>query len=147
LRTWLNGDFFDTAFSKLEQESIMTTTVLADENPYYGTADGNDTEDCLFLLSITEAEEYFGVSGKESCESRSCKPTAYAIAQGAVVNNEGGWTDGNCGWLLRTPARVREGRAYVTVDGYISGPITEYTGMYVDVSLSIRPAMWIAIDE
>jgi outer membrane protein assembly factor BamD (BamD/ComL family) len=148
LRTYLNGAFFDKAFSDLEQESILTTTVLADENPYYGTEDGNDTEDYLFLLSITEAEEYFGVSGTEICKARTCKPTAYAVAQGVAVNDEGGQAAGNSPWLLRTPSSIEDGRAYVTVEGYITGPATHSSGAYVDATGGgIRPAMWISIEE
>jgi hypothetical protein len=147
LRTWLNGDFFNTAFSRREQESIMTTNVLADDNPYYGTDDGNDTEDCVFLLSIPEAEEYFSVSVKKSSEFRICKPTAYALTQGVAVNDGGGQADGNAIWLLRTPAKYKYSRACVTVEGYITGAGTSSSGVFVDAtSCGIRPAMWISID-
>ena len=74
LRKWLNGDFYKSAFSVREKKLINTTSVVVHKNPKYktkpGTAFGrgknkliptigNDTNDKIFLLSITEVEKYF----------------------------------------------------------------------------------------
>lgn len=59
LRSWLNHDFFYSAFSEKEQTIILTTTVSADENPEYNVNPGSDTQDKMFLLSILEADKYF----------------------------------------------------------------------------------------
>ena len=75
LRTWLNGTFLNAAFSSDEAAMIATTTVTADKNPEYSTSAGNNTQDQVFLLSITEVEKYFS-----SDNDRKCVPTAYAIA-------------------------------------------------------------------
>jgi hypothetical protein len=57
LRTWLNIDFFADAFSVAESEKISTVMVPADLNDNYHSYvsnPGNETEDKIFLLSITQ---------------------------------------------------------------------------------------------
>ena len=93
LRTWLNDDFLNEAFSADEQSYIVQTTVTADENPKYDTDPGNDTKDRIFLLSIDEAEKYFSWGSR-----RRCEPTDYAVSNGAYESDSG-----NCWWWLRSP--------------------------------------------
>jgi hypothetical protein len=153
LRTWLNGDFYDSAFNAQEQSAIALTDVLADVNPRNNTDSGNDTTDKVFLLSIDDAEKYFA-----SDKDRKCAPTEYAIAQGAltsevywvdgkyVYTQSGGssdiyWVDGKptCCWWLRSPGASSICAASVCSDGSVS-----HLGDYVDYGGSaIRPAMWI----
>ena len=45
LRTWLNDAFLNTAFTSAEQAAIKNTTVVNDDNPYYGTEGGENTTD------------------------------------------------------------------------------------------------------
>ncbi len=59
LRAWLNGEYYDTAFSEEEKEAILETHLSNPDNPKYNTPGGNDTDDRIFLLSIDEAEKYF----------------------------------------------------------------------------------------
>jgi hypothetical protein len=47
-----NANFIGTAFTEAERESIATTSAVNDDNPDYGTAGGNDTDDKIFLLSL-----------------------------------------------------------------------------------------------
>ena len=94
LRTWLNEDFLNAAFSADEQERLVTATVTADPNPYFGSIPGSDTQDRVFLLSILEAYRYF-----ESIGARTLQATPYAAQNGAAVNEE----TGNSWWWLRSP--------------------------------------------
>lgn len=67
IRSWLNGDFINSAFSSNEQMAIKTTNLKNDDNPEYGTMGGNDTEDRIFLLSIDEAKnENYGFTNNYS---------------------------------------------------------------------------------
>ena len=93
LRKWLNNDFINAAFSADERTMIPTVTVSADKNPDYSTNPGNATQDQVFLLSITEVNKYFS-----SDSARQCKPTDYAVANGAWESDSG-----NCWWWLRSP--------------------------------------------
>lgn len=132
LRKWLNTDFINSAFSSDEKAKIPTVTVSADENPDYSTNPGNATQDQVFLLSITEANKYFG-----SDSARQCKPTDYAFANGAYVNS----VNGNCWWWLRSPGVTQDSAAYVHSSGDVYEP-----GSDVDIGTSaVRPALWISL--
>ena len=132
LRKWLNNDFINAAFSSYEKAMIPTVTVSADKN---STNPGNATQDQVFLLSITEANKYFG-----SDSARQCKPTDYAFANGAYVNS----VNGNCGWWLRSPG-VTQYSAHSAAYVHNSGGVYE-SGSDVDIGTSaVRPAMWISL--
>ena len=132
LRKWLNNDFINAAFSSYEKAMIPTVTVSADKN---STNPGNATQDQVFLLSITEANKYFG-----SDSARQCKPTDYAFANGAYFNS----VNGNCWWWLRPPG-VTQYSAHSAAYVHSSGGVYE-SGSDVDIGTSaVRPAMWISL--
>lgn len=134
LRKWLNTDFINSAFSSDEKAKIPTVTVSADKNHGYSANPGNATQDQVFLLSITEANKYFNSTG-----ARQCKPTDYAVANGAWES-----VDGNCGWWLRSPG-VTQYSAHSAAYVHNSGGVYE-SGCDVDIGTSaVRPAMWISI--
>lgn len=134
LRKWMNGTFLNNAFSTEEQAQIQNTTVSADKNPKYSTNPGNATTDKVFLLSIIEAEKYFS-----SDSARQCKPTRYAIANGAYVNSD----NGNCYWWLRSPGSYPHYAASVDRDGSV-----DYLGNNVySAPDCVRPALWINLDS
>ena len=136
LRKWLNEEFINTAFSESEKAKILTEKVLAHKNPNYSTVAGNSTNDKVFLLSITEANKYF-----DSDNERQCKPTQYAIANGAGV----GVSNGNCYWWLRSPGISEDRACYV---GAAGGVASSGKGGDVDLGdISVRPAMWIDISS
>ena len=135
LRTWLNGTFLNAAFSAEEQAGIVTTKVTADKNPSYSTDPGNDTNDKVFLLSITEVNQYFSNN-----DARKCAPTDYAIAQGANTSNSytaGGRATG--WWWLRSPGLYSSSAAGVRSAGSVySRGSTVLSSRGV-----IRPALWV----
>ena len=137
LRTWLNGTFFEEAFSTLEQKRILTTNVTADKNPEWSTDPGNDTQDKVFLLSIDEGNQYFS-SDKE----RKCTPTDFATtSQGAIASSSftSQNSESNCTWWLRSLGETSHDVAWVGMDGVIIE-----AGASVDSFLdAVRPAMWI----
>ena len=134
LRKWLNNDFLGAAFSAEEKAMIPTVTVSADKNPDYSTNPGNATQDQVFLLSITEANKYFS-----SDSARQCKPTKYAVANGAYVNSD----NSNCWWWLRSPGVNQDYAAYV----FTGGVVYEF-GCNVRVDdYAVRPALWIDMDS
>lgn len=105
LREWLNGEFYGTAFSDGEQGAIVERTVVNEDNPYYGTEGGNDTQDRVFLLSIGEATNpSYGFCENYSVDSvsRRMKTSDYAHARGAYNSTSSEYA-GNCWWWLRSP--------------------------------------------
>ena len=139
LRKWLNGEFFNSAFSADEQAEILDTKVTADENPNFDSYSGKDTTDKIFLLNITEIVKYFS-----SQEARRCVPTAYAIEQGAWLSSDnrvGGKS--TCWWWLRTTGELLTR----TVNGNSDGSVY-YRGSYVgDSDVCVRPALWIDLEK
>jgi hypothetical protein len=63
LRQWLNYDFF-YKFNRQEQSRICLSTIINEDNQWYGTKGGRNTQDRIFLLSISEVVKYFGDSGQ-----------------------------------------------------------------------------------
>lgn len=133
LRTWLNEDFFNAAFSTEEQGSIPTVRVSADWNPFCSTDPGNATQDKVFLLSTKEEEQYF--TALEA--AKQCKPTVYAKRRGADVDN----SNGNCAWWLRSPGNARTDASIV----YYDGSVDKYCIAVAYDAGAIRPAIWVSI--
>lgn len=93
LRQWLNGSFYDNAFSTEEKTMIMETELRNPDNPYYGTEGGNDTLDKVFLLGYNEYEpQTFGY--------QLCTPTVYGESQDIHIDTR---IAIQCRWWLRTP--------------------------------------------
>lgn len=135
LRAWLNGAFLNAAFMPEEQELIAETETRADLSRQFFMEQGNDTVDKLFLLSVSEAEDYcFALE-----EERRCAPTAYAAGLGAETDSRY-MQDGvpACTWWLRG-----SGDAAPAVEP--RGVIEE---MYYNVDFGggcVRPAMRVKL--
>ena len=115
IRKWLNGDFYNKAFTDQEKKSINFSN-LSD----VGTSDN------VFLCK-GEAEKYFANN-----DSRRCKPTEYAKNNGAYVNN------GYSVWWLRSPYPNYDYSVYfVDYVGYI------YYDDVCNSDYVARSALWI----
>lgn len=134
LRSWLNSEFYNTAFNDSEKASIRTTT-LNNPDSLYGSG-GNATNDKVFCLSTEEAKAYFGADdSKEQNPARATKPTVYAVARGATEFG------GNCWWWLRSPGYFLDDVARVIEDGYIYEGGLDIGYIYS----AVRPAIWIGL--
>lgn len=128
LRSWLNNDFLNAAFTQAQQDAILTTTLKNEDNPVFGTDGGLDTRDKMFLLSIAEAENLF-----RSNEDRVAKNTDYAKKQGVYDNNGAGW------WWLRSPGGYQSYAANV----YSNGVIFPLGNHISNADRAVRPAIWL----
>ena len=129
LRKWLNQDFLNTAFSEDEKAMIPTVTV----SPLNGRNSTAAAQDQVFLLSITEAMRFF-----PNDRVRVCKPTEFAVANGAYVNGD----TGNCWWWLRSPGFNPSYASFVDDDGAVSS----YGGTVLININAIRPALWVSLE-
>ena len=119
LKEWLNTEFFNKAFSSEEKSLIEDTP--------YGKA---------FLLSTDEAEEFL-----ESSSERRCKPTSYALSQGAFPYQGAFLYQGYCEWWLRLSDDDDYDAVCVLADGNFY-----FTGYYKDfASAAVRPAICIKL--
>ena len=147
LRTWLNTDFYNKAFSADDKQHIKKSYVTNDRNPDYNTDSGNATTDNVFLLSLDEVYQYFA-----NAVDRICYPTDYAEYQGGWTYYDNGMghekENGLCIWWLRS---VMDGNTavYIFNDSFTTSPYsysTEYARLYVDDSrASVRPAVWVQV--
>lgn len=140
LRSWLNGDFYNTAFSPTEQARIKTSAVVTEDNPEYGTDGGNDTNDKLFLLSCGEVKNpNYGFRPSVNIDkARQTMGTDFARSQGLYVNNYN-LGIGNSSWWLRSPGSNQHGTSFV----YYDGSVCDYNINHTSPNTGIRPAMRI----
>lgn len=139
LRKWLNEDFYNSAFSKEEQAVILTAEVSPDKNPEYETTPGNATQDKIFVLSMSEVNQYFPAPS-----SQNCWPTAYAVAHGVFASKSKDPSNaGSCGWWTRTPGWYQNRAVYVMSGGvfFTSG----IEGNDHNMQPAVRPAMWVSV--
>ena len=121
IRKWLNGEFYNRAFTEQEKKLIKGSSFF--ENLFGGVVDK------VFLLSKEEAEKYF-----VNNEARKCKATEYAVKNGAYVVDNGY----SC-WWLRSPNFNYGNSVY-----YVNGDGDVLNDCYVISSyLLARPALWI----
>lgn len=137
LRTWLNVDFLNTAFSPAERTAILLTEV--DNTPLLRTGTektdgGNSTADYVFLLSNHDVFALYFTDYKE----RYCAPTPYARERGAVAItiNQAGLAKGKTIWWLRSPGKEQDQAAVITNK---AGPGSRE--VYKD--FGVRPALWL----
>lgn len=112
IRSWLNYTFYEWAFSELQHEIIMTTTVdnsLYSAGYSYSSYANDDTEDKIFLLSYREVSNYD--------LDRKMKTTDYTRATGVNMSTADNHY-GNGSWWLRSRYIHRSYWAwYVDCDG------------------------------
>lgn len=148
LRTWLNSEFYETAFSEEEKEKIKKTTVLNNADANGGVDGGTDTEDQVFLLSVEEARKYFGEDGVEENGrnynlNRATTPTEYAKTKPLTIISGDKEYAGCSPYWLRTPGVAAHIAAIVDYNGdiYAFGHgVSEPKNM-------VRPAIWVEITE
>ncbi len=149
LRSWLNSEFYETAFDEEIREQILATRLENYSGEQYKNVFVGDvyTEDKVYLLSIYELFLSFETDrGAGSSEitflSKASRATAteYARAQGAWEKT---YDDGVFSpWLLRTPGLSSHHTARVDTFGAISyDSYNSYAGNV------IRPAIRISLAD
>ena len=162
LRKFLNEDFINNNFSEDEVKKIVTTSnpnsssnqVLSnywrfDKAPYsdmssQNHADGNTTEDKVFLLSVDEVLKYFP-NENETGDDKSEYPfniiktsddrTAYVTK--AATQGYFDYETGEGAWITRTLSDPNNRVVYITGKG-------QFFNFYTNAPMFIRPAMWIS---
>ena len=152
LRSHLNSEFFNNAFTSDEQQAVLLSEIQnkASED-YYSTVDGNPTQDRVFLLSIDEVQAYLPASTSSEPSKRAYGTDyLYGILQehqayGNVQNGD------PVMWALRAdvdtdrnPEKFGRVREIVVYDSQIQSIINTGGMRDPDGPLDvIRPAMWI----
>ncbi|WP_350454424.1 DUF6273 domain-containing protein [Slackia heliotrinireducens] len=169
IRAWLNGEFYNAAFSADEQAQIVATDLSTAKNAvppaageelsYQDSRAGTDTTDNVFLLSRIEAMDLFNNDA-----ARAAAPTEYAIAKGVytgVESDASGAIDeeasGNAPYWLRSEGYYAGYASVVLDSGYVNGDGfrqdgevkdgnadhgTELTSDYGG-NFGVRPCIWV----
>ncbi|MCQ2521953.1 MAG: FecR family protein [Lachnospiraceae bacterium] len=160
LRLWLNQDFYGEAFTETEKAHIQTTTCVNEDNPYWGAnglvtwvdpgeedypAGGNDTKDKVYLLSLEELEQYFGITAADF----------YSFYYEVIDLDEywnlcdeklGGLLKSECatgefeGWWLRSPGYASDCVAYVSTNDAV-----DMSGTGAMSCIGVRPVIRIGL--
>jgi len=140
LRKYLNGRFYN-AFSLEERALIIETVVRNPDNLWFGTEGGNDTADKVFLLSLEEADQYFGGSGDYLNEVRQGE-NEWFVSNAYDGDRVATYSDRSYGyWWLRSPGGVCNRAAYVYYDGQVS----VYGTSVSLTNIGVRPALWLRL--
>lgn len=119
LRKWLNEDFYNTAFSKLQQDRIQKLT-RENKSLHDSKYDSNPTSDKITLLSCWDAlntSYWFSSSGSTNNTARQRKGTDYAKCQGLGVDTDSDYGETSW-WWLRSPGDS-DGAAEVIGNGWV----------------------------
>ena len=157
IREWLNGTFYNGAFSEEQKAYILESEIVNSANPVTGTESGADTVDRVFLLSYEEAQTYFPTDeSRQACYNFSQEYMAYLAKMMAdtpslekteqeALDELDGYNDGTDwpdSWWLRTSGDGQQTAAGVGFDGII----TEYQNQ-VWAAHGIRPAIWVDLSD
>ena len=149
LRSWLNKDFYGTAFNDTEKSMIKKQTLSNKENDSKSLG-GKNTKDKVFLLSVEDTNntaygfndesEYYDITARSAA-------TKYALSKGLIAlssseNINYGTADGEPSsiWWLRDPGLT--GIRGTGIDGQ-----GEYlTNIpYVSTEVGVRPVIFISL--
>ncbi|MCR5509197.1 MAG: DUF6273 domain-containing protein [Lachnospiraceae bacterium] len=121
--------FMKNAFTDEEINAITVSTVVTEDNPVFGTAGGNDTQDKIFCLSFEEAvnpaygfvkNELNGPEDGEKFIFTEEDPTRVAVSTAYEDGKEGFPGKSNmspAAWWLRSPANSAQYPDHVSGGG------------------------------
>ncbi len=141
IRAWLNGDFFNKAFS-LGNSIIQTTEVdnsAATTNSSSNSYACGNTEDKIYLLSN---QDYCNTAYFANAAARQCKTTDWARANGAWYSTDSSYLYNGYYWT-RSP--------YSSSDSYYAWYVSYGGGLsydyVVDSSYAVRPSLRIKVAQ
>lgn len=129
LRAWLNTEFYNEAFTLYEQERILLTDIVNDENPEVLIPGEITVKDKVFLLSLTDVTNpAFGFDS----DAKITDPSRKVVFPAS--ESQGAWF-----WWLRTPADP-----YIAYSVLSSGEVYDKYYVYLP-EVGVRPALWITL--
>ena len=143
IRTWLNDEFYNTAFSDIEKNFINETTLTTQTNMYGKPYKEEITIDRLFLISQQDCLKYFNANHDDfniKIRTAEYDYRGYGYGRGTDF-----WT--------RTPYEFDGKDIYHTYDAYeisyadvTSHGLVESGYLPLPMCIGVRPAMWISYD-
>ena len=134
LRVWMNGDFYEAAFTPVQRGLIETVRNKNADQSITGASGGAATDDRVFALSETESVIYFNTPAARS--DIGAAPASVHAAAGPLSVSE----DGTADWWLRSPGTYGFATQFVDASGTPS-----LSGANVDLQYGVRPALWLNV--
>lgn len=133
MRSWLQREFYDTAFQEKEKEYIVLTQIKPLSNEFFGASTLSDSEDYVFLLSCNEVMSYF---------SGGASPYQFGVMS---LQNDGfsGWLR-DCKFMLQYDkfgSLVRND----TLHFYAAVNMVYNTDHRILEQPGVKPAMWVEL--
>jgi len=144
LRKWLNGTFYNTAFSVTQKANIKNNYTLNPDNPDTYRDGGANTYDKVFLISYTDSlNTAYGFSSNPYATDTKRRDTGtdYARCMGLNMNIDEPMFNHNCFWWLRTPGGSDAGFSRVKFGGESDDYCIEVNSAYYGV----RPAIKLVV--
>ena len=143
LRKYLNSEFLKN-FSDDEQKRIIETRI-SNNNIWVDTKGGKDTSDKIFILSLEDADKYFGNTGDYQSIKRIngygevdikgiYLSNHYNNLRIAKFNNEAS------DWWLRSPGIASDTAVIIERKGHVFT-----NGGALNCKFGIRPALWMRL--
>ncbi len=151
LRSWLNTDFINLAFSQKEQNAIKTTRVINNEPSPYHLTGGDPTEDKVYLLSAEEASNPaygFHEDINARTETRVAKSTNYEKRK--QINSPALDEDT---WWLRSPGKYTDEASVIYATGAALSNKVNYknypgwTGPATHPGWAVRPVIHLDLSD
>lgn len=138
IRSYLNGEFYNTVFSQSEKDLISLSENKNEDQSVVGTEGGEVTFDKVFLLSEIEYGVYVNDDYTRDYFGKAF-PSERAKAAKIMMNEEG-----FAPWWLRSPGVYPYSAQFVTFDGNL-----HVSGAYIDNpnNYGLRPAIRIRLWE
>ena len=134
LRAWMNGDFYDGAFTPVQRGLIETVHNENADQSITGASGGAATDDRVFALSETESVIYFNTPAARS-DIGAALASQHAAAGPLSISE-----DGTADWWLRSPGTYGFATQFVDASGTPS-----LSGANVDLQYGVRPALWMNV--
>ena len=135
LRAWMNGDFYDRAFTPVQRGLIETVHNENADQSITGASGGAATDDRVFALSETESVIYLNTPAARS--DIGAAPASVHASAGPLSVSE----DGTADWWLRSPGTYGFATQFVDATG-----VPSLSGANVDLQYGVRPALWINVE-
>ena len=139
LRSWLNEEFYNYAFSDAEAKSVILMDVIAAKHPKYSTNQGKNTKDKVFILDYQEADSLKSLKRADSFMSFK-----YAFLSE--------WAYDKCDYFKSSNLDIKNWALYWLRNMASSSKralvMGEYTsGKNVTDVYAIRPVIWVNLNS
>ena len=140
MRQYLNGQFFNTAFSSRERKFILEVQISSNEFIYGDNSPESISRDRIFLLNGKEISKYL-----TDYSFRNAEATPFAVSKIRKVYPDAETTEEQKGiWVLRERSNAMECYDGCTSMQIINRGHLREDGMPARENFVVRPAMWVS---